>query len=238
MALYRFVKDYPSQASANGGKPAWSFNLLAAFLIFAGGTLLATAFWPIVSYQIFTSSRFGQETHFEEAVLGQAEESGLAPAGDYTKASTWFPSAPPQIRVSKISHYNLSIPKLGIEAAVVEVGGEDLLKSLIHYGGAALPGEYGNAVIFGHSVLPQFFNPRDYRAIFSTLPTLEKGDEILVDFDGILYRYQVYEMVEVSPDDIAVLEQSYDGRFLSLITCVPPGTYLKRLVVRARLTEI
>lgn len=242
MALYRFVKDYPKKekvSSAPWRLPGWAANLVAAVLIFTGGTLLAAAFWPIVSYQFFTSPRFGQDAQFERAVLGQGEESDLATEPiDYTKASTWFPSASPQIRASKISHYNISIPRLGIEEAVVEVGGEDLMKSLIHYGGTALPGEYGNGAIFGHSVLPQFFNPRDYRAIFSTLPTLKVGDQILVDFDGIIYRYQIEEMVEVGPDDISVLEQAYDGRYLTLITCVPPGTYLRRLVVRARLTEI
>jgi sortase A len=100
-----------------------------------------------------------------------------------------------------------------------------------------LPGQYGNAVIFGHSVLPQFFNPKDYKTIFSTLPTLKEKDEIFINFDGIEYRYQVTKMVETLPEDISVLEQQYDGEYLSLITCVPPGTYLKRLVVRARLVR-
>ena len=51
----------------------------------------------------------------------------------------------------------------------------------------------------------------------------------------MIYRYQVEKMVEVSPEDVSVLEQQYDRERLSLITCVPPGTYLRRLVVRAGL---
>jgi len=35
-----------------------------------------------------------------------------------------------------------------------------------------------------------------------------------------------------------VLEQKNDASYISLITCVPPGTYWKRLVVRAKLTEL
>jgi sortase A len=104
------------------------------------------------------------------------------------------------------------------------------------YPGTANPGQPGNTVLFGHSVLPQFFNPKNYLTIFSTLPTLKDGDEILVNFDGVNYRYLVEEMVEVSPEDTSVLEQRYDDSYITLITCVPPGTYLRRLIVRGRLT--
>ena len=119
-----------------------------------------------------------------------------------------------------------------------KIGGEDLKESLIHYGGTVLPGEYGNVVIFGHSVLPQFFNPKNYLTIFSTLPTLENGDEVFVNFDGIEYKYKVYEMVEVEPTDVTILEQQYDNFYITLVTCVPPGTYWKRLAVKARLARI
>ena len=112
------------------------------------------------------------------------------------------------------------------------------MNSLIHYPGTAMPGQLGSAVIFGHSVLPQFFNPASYKTIFSTLPTLAESDEILVSFDGVFYRYRVVQLIETSPEDMTVLEQRYNDSYLSLITCVPPGTYLKRLVVKARLISI
>jgi sortase A len=134
-----------------------------------------------------------------------------------------------------VRYYQLSVPSLGIEGAKVKVGGEDLAESLIHYGGTAMPGEVGNSVVFGHSVLPQFFRPDDYMAIFSTLHTLKKGMEMVVDFDGIEYRYQVVEIYVVEPDDFGVLNQSEEGSYLTVITCTPPGTYLKRLVVEAKL---
>jgi sortase A len=69
------------------------------------------------------------------------------------------------------------------------------------------------------------------------LPTLKKGEPITINFDGIEYRYQVREMLEVSSEDVTVLEQHYDNSYLSLITCVPPGTYLRRLIVRAELVR-
>jgi sortase A len=119
----------------------------------------------------------------------------------------------------------------------VELGSMDLKKSLIQYPQTALPGQLGNAVVFGHSVLPQFFNPKSYLTIFSTLFRLKIGDEISINFDGVEYKYKVEEMYEVQPTDLSVLEQRYDGKYLTLITCTPPGTYLRRLVVKSRIVE-
>jgi sortase A len=94
-------------------------------------------------------------------------------------------------------------------------------------------------VVFGHSILPQFFDPKNYMSIFSTLPTIKQGDEILVYFDGITYKYIVRDMFEVRPDDIQILEQNTSGSYLTLVTCTPPGHPLKpkRLIVRAKLAD-
>lgn len=170
--------------------------------------------------------------------LPEKEVKGSVGEIDYTKASNWFVGGARQEEFisEKISFYTLSIPKLKIENATVAIGGEDLSKSLIQYPGTATPGKRGNSVIFGHSILPIFYNPKDYLAIFSTLPTLKKGDEIFVNYDGVSYKYLVEDMFEVLPTDLQVLEQDTSDSFLSLITCVPPGDPRKprRLVVRAR----
>lgn len=165
-------------------------------------------------------------------VLGKEEEK------DLTHVSNWFRgiNLPPKKTV--IKEYSLSIPKLKIFNAHVIVGEDNLDKSLVHYAGTALPGEYGNAAIFGHSCLPQFYNPENYKCIFATLDTLEKGDEILVDIDDVEYKYRVYDFKTVSPDDIWILEQKFDNYYLSLVTCVPPGLDWKRLVVRAKLEKL
>jgi sortase A len=215
MTAYRYVKAKPKEIKKG-------LRLLPVVLLIGGVVFLANAAMPILLYQLRDKTKF--------EVLG--EESLL----DYTKPSSWFPTAPrlPD-RPSKISHYTLTIDKLKIKEAVVEIGGDDIMENLVHYAGTALPGQYGNVVIFGHSALPQFYSPKNYRTIFATLPTIKIGDEIEVSFDGVIYHYQVIELVEVEPTDISVLAQYYDDKYLSLVTCVPPGTYLRRLVVRARL---
>ena len=158
---------------------------------------------------------------------------------DYNLIDNWFPTAPlPRLKPSKITHYSLSIPRLKIKDAVVTIGGTEVKRTLIHYPGTSLPGEYGNSVVFGHSVLPIFYNPTNYETIFSTIPTLKKGDEIFIYFDGVEYTYQVEDYFEVKPNDVTVLEQRFNEQILSLITCVPPGTYQERGVIKARLKGI
>ena len=159
---------------------------------------------------------------------------------DYTQASIWFPASPQFNQPSKLTvkEYNLSIPKLNIKKARVVVGGEDLAKSLVHYLPQSLPGEYGNVAIFGHSTLPQLYNPKDYKTIFTYLSSLEKGDKIYLNVGEFEYQYEVTSLFIVKPKDISVLEQKKDDSYLTLVTCEPPGTWLERLVVTAKLTKI
>ncbi len=166
---------------------------------------------------------------------------------DYTNLSNWFAAgALPQLQseqtTTAVTEYILDIPKLKIENALVTVGGTDLNNSLIAYSGTALPGEPGAPVIFGHSVLRQFYNPslknpRRYNSIFSTIMTLKNGDEIYVTADGVKYTYVVNNKTEVKPEDVYILTQKYDAKQLKLVTCTPEGTYLRRGIVTAQLVE-
>ncbi|MEK7497694.1 MAG: sortase [Patescibacteria group bacterium] len=207
-------------------------RILAVISGVSGVVILGAIIWPMISYDISNSKL----TSYLSPV---PQDNLVSQSPDFTKASNWFAGAAREddFKVSNVSFYNISIPALKIDQATVAIGGEDLSKSLIQYPGTALPGKNGNAVIFGHSILPQFFNPKDYLAIFSTLPTIKVGDKVIVNYDGITFRYQVENTIEVSPSDIQVLEQDVSDSFLTLVTCVPPGHPLKpkRLVVRARL---
>jgi sortase A len=51
--------------------------------------------------------------------------------------------------------------------------------------------------------------------------------------DGATFTYKISEMYETQPDDLSPLAQVYNGRYLTLITCTPPGTYLRRLIIKA-----
>jgi len=223
----------PVRKDAGRGKR----TAVSYLFILAGLMILSWVLWPIVSFTLFTAPQFsGVVSPLQDGLVLSPIVSAATP--DYTNANVWFPTSPQKKLVSRVTAYTLSIPKLGIKDALVIISGDDLNKSLIHYGGTGLPGQYGTAVIFGHSVLPQFYNPTNYRTIFSTLPTLKIGDDIFVRYDGVEYRYVVYEMLVTEPNDLSPLAQRFDDSYVTLITCVPPGTYWKRLNVRARLERI
>ena len=243
MPLYQYIKAKPRD-------PKKRLPRMVSFVLMSlGGGILVWALWPIVSFLLVSESLFtaviGPVPDARSAVqssgplapvvLAAADTSG---AVEFTNANAWFPTAPQKKVVTPVNSYTLSIPKFNIKNATVIIAGDDLLKSLIHYGGTGLPGEYGTAVVFGHSTLPQFFSPTNYKTIFSLLPTLTIGDEIFVTYDGVQYRYIIFEMVITDPTDLSSLEQRFDDSYLTLITCVPPGTYWKRLNVRARLERI
>lgn len=211
------------------------YRISAVISGISGLIILIGVLYPIFSYDSIYSSRFQKLiSPVNENLPGFSTQNAF----DDTQASNWFPSgaSKDEFSSSKVEYYTISIPKLRIDNATVAIGGEDLSKSLIQYPGTALPGKRGNSVIFGHSILPIFYNPKEYISIFSLLPTLKVGDDIYVNYDGVSYRYQVETMFEVRPTDIQVLDQDISDSFLTLVTCTPPGdpTKPKRLIVKAR----
>ena len=216
-------------------------QVLPTLISVAGLLLIAFVIWPIVSYelQINSSQLNNKQSGLISPVVGTSQQSPkpkVVGVYDYTKPQNWFPHDRSKSSSSLDSReYQLAIPKLKIDQARVIIGGENLNEGLVHYPDTALPGELGSPVIFGHSILPQFYDPNNYLAIFSLLPKLENGDEIFLNYDNIVYTYQVIEKQEVFPDDLWVLRQKYDSKNLKLITCVPPGLKTRRLVVTAKL---
>jgi LPXTG-site transpeptidase (sortase) family protein len=140
-------------------------------------------------------------------------------------------------------YYYLTIPKLRINHAKVESQPSDLDpdKALGHYVGSSYPGEKGNAFIYGHSVLPAFYNPKNYKSIFSTLSTLEVGDQFTIEYNNKTYKYAVEGKKTLKPDAVdplASFKPAYlNDSTVTLMTCSPAGTKLKRLLVYASLVE-
>ncbi len=240
--------------------------LPVAFITF-GCYLVASAVLPIVKASIWQSQdvrtaellspipveEVMEVTPLVVQVKAQDDETAKKPKMiavefDYTNLSNWFePSVAEQLKIQEkktqgAQQFRLDIPKLNLENAVVQIGGTDLNKSLIAYPGTAAPGEFGAPVVFGHSVLRQFYNPneknpRRYTSIFSTIMTLKKGDEIFITYEGVKYTYVVQEKTEVKPTDVYILSQQFDAKRLKLVTCTPEGTYLRRGVVTAELIK-
>ena len=139
--------------------------------------------------------------------------------------------------------FYLTVPKLGIKDAIVETNSVNLSpeSSLGHYKGSALPGQIGNAFVYGHSVLPWFFNPNNYKTIFSTLENLQNGDEFELTYNNKTLRYKVEGKLILDPDKVNPLAE-FKPKYLNestitLMTCHPAGTRAKRLLVNAVLMD-
>jgi sortase A len=229
--LKKKIPTPKSKLAAKKKKITLSLMLLG--LIFFG-----FAFFPILRFQLQYSLNFKQMINPLSLRSYNRTQNILGANTDYTQVSNWFMNDSSSNQIfsnDNNSTYLISIPRLKIKEAVVTIGSMDLKKSLIQYPQTALPGQLGNTVVFGHSVLPQFFSPKNYLTIFSTLYKLKQGDEIIIDYDSVQYKYIIDEMFEVKPTDLSVLEQRFDQKNITLITCSPPGTYLRRLIIKASL---
>ena len=141
------------------------------------------------------------------------------------------------------SKFYLTVPKLGISKAAVHTNSTDMSPDdfIGHYMGSALPGEVGNVFLYGHSVLPVFYNPRNYKAIFSTLDKLEPGDEVTVEYNNKTYVYKVESTDVLAIENVNPLGTIKPGYLndstLVLMTCWPPGLKSKRLQVNTVLVN-
>lgn len=237
MAIHTYLKE-------NTSPKRKAINMVSYVTLGIGVLMLFWSFYPVLSFELY--SRFilkdGIQTPVQEvrqSVLG-SNDAFSSNLKDFTQAHLWFPGKKntEQKLLTGAQYYYLTIPKLNITKAKVTVGGEDLAHSLVHYVPRSMPGEFGNVAIFGHSTLPQLYNEKDYKTIFTYLPSLQKGDTLLIEMGDLEYEYEVYDMFVVSPDKISVLDQQYDASYLTLVTCVPPGTFWKRLVVKAKLLRL
>lgn len=128
----------------------------------------------------------------------------------------------------------LSVPKLKLERSNVFIDSNDLSKGMAHLPGSALPGEKGNVFISGHSAFTRFFPGQN--APFAKLSDLKKDDEIIVEAGGSKFIYKVIKLQIVEPSDLSVITApDKQGRYISLMTCVPPGLNFKRLVVLGKM---
>lgn len=131
------------------------------------------------------------------------------------------------------------IPKIGVAAPMVwpsstseGVINENLLKGIVHYPGTAEPGQKGNVFLTGHSSY-YWWVPSDYRTVFTLVPKLVPGDEIIVYHKGVRYSYRVTDYQDVKPTNTDSLKPTTDP-VVTLSTCVPIGTSYERRIVRAK----
>ena len=224
------------------------------FVAISGMALALYTFFPLFSYEIYIQPVFASQSFAspipQTTIITQNSirslldntATQLSHLGNPNDTS-WLPPTNPnqykQVGVTEqLSNFYLSLPKLGIEDAYVSMTDNNVNLHPIWFPGTAVPPHRGNVAIFGHSTLPQWFNPHNPHAIFATALNTRIGDPILITIGSKIYTYRVIKMSIVAADDTSYLAQDTNGSYLSIITCTPPGTTWRRLVIKAKLETI
>lgn len=101
--------------------------------------------------------------------------------------------------------------------------------------GSTLPGSNGDIFLFAHSTNSPFISY--YNAPFYLINKLTPSDEIYLSYQGKNYKYVVTETKIINPSEVQYLKTSEKKQSLTLMTCWPPGTTLKRLLVISHLAQ-
>lgn len=138
----------------------------------------------------------------------------------------------------------LIIPKINVEAPMIygtnpldnNAVANKLRDGVVHYpiaNAASSPGQNGATTILGHSSMDVFDNG-NYKFVFVQLSKLDIGDNFYINYQGTRYTYSVTKKEIIDPKEIAkVTPTDATKPSVILITCEPPGTALKRLLVFA-----
>ncbi len=137
----------------------------------------------------------------------------------------------------------IEIPAVGIKANVSNPQSTDikaldqaLLVGAVRYPGTGLPGEKGNALLFGHSSHLPVVHNQAYKA-FNDIQKLTEGDDIYVYGETKVYTYAV-ERVEQKSAATDAIPLSTDGAELTLATCDNFGHKSDRWIVTAKLVAV
>ncbi len=131
---------------------------------------------------------------------------------------------------------SIVIEKIGLEAPLVFVTGTSqkeldsaLNRGVIVYPGSKMPDENGDFFLSGHSSTYSW-NKTKYGQVFAALDRLEAGDLVIIYYGTHKYNYKVTKKYITTPDKVAVSAET-SQKMITLYTCWPVGTSLKRLIV-------
>lgn len=123
----------------------------------------------------------------------------------------------------------INIPSIKLNTVVVESIEKQYLKHYVcHFENSAMPGQYGNFSLAGHSSYR-------YNEVFNELHKISLEDEIIIKTLNNEFIYVVKDIFEVDPEDTYVLDQDNEKKELTIVTCTNNGK--NRLIVKAEIAE-
>lgn len=155
---------------------------------------------------------------FDDVDLGDEELD----SEDTVEVTAPVVSAPQPAAIGRIT-----IPKIGVNMAILEGASQkNLSRGAARIAGTSDFGVVGNVGIAGH-------RGYSYGVMFNRLNELETGDDIDVVYQGNTYKYKVYKVHYVLPDDMTVLYRSSTHEVITLVTCETATDPTHRLIVHA-----
>jgi len=190
-------------------------NVLFVGIVIINVYIIAAPLWPQVTF-------WWQSHHTSR----QAE---------LTKAITTTPKSQSVAKAPAHKANGLIIPSILLDQPTLEGPERDWFKLLKQgiwrWPGSSTPDKGGNTVFLAHR-----FSYTGPHGAFYYLNKLKLGDKIGVTWNDKLYTYSVVSSTEVSPDDLAIEDNTADAR-ITLFTCMPLWHPVNRLVVVAKLEK-
>ncbi len=134
---------------------------------------------------------------------------------------------------------SIVISKIKINVPLVQASGTSqkelnaaLNNGVIIYPGSAMPGQPGDVFLSGHSSIYPWVKT-EYGQVFALLDKLVAGDTVSLIYNNRQYDYRITGKKVLQASEVKI-QPTYEYR-LTLMTCWPIGTSLKRLVVTGEL---
>ncbi len=158
----------------------------------------------------------------------------------YTLDSVRSQNTPTKANGPTSTDFGIVVDKIGANAAVIpdvdpfnsSIYQQALTRGVAHAKGTGKPGQGKNIFLFAHSS-GDLITATRFNSVFYLLHHLMVGDEIKLWYQGIEHDYLVTNKKLTDPADLSVLTAPSNGEVLTLMTCWPPGTSLKRLIIIA-----
>ncbi len=201
------------------------FHVTGIALVAMSVLLFSAIFFPVIKEEI----KYQFSSKSNDVKVENREKAGKEGMEKSTE----------ELMIPVDDEFGIVIPKISANAKVIpgvdsqnpDIYQRALTKGVAHAKGTSYPGGEGNIFIFAHSSA-DFFEASRYNAVFYLLSKLEKGDEIDIFYRKQKYRYVVDGKKTVGAGNVEYLDKN-SGNRLTLMTCWPPGTTLKRLLVIA-----
>lgn len=210
------MSNQPARENHNTTAKLWhrlGLGLALAVLVFIG--LNYGYFWAQIKYVLWPPAPIQTSTNVTPTLQ--------------------LPKGEPDIL--QIDSLNLSVPVIYVNEQSEKVFQAALQNGVVHYPGTAMPGEYGNDYIFGHSS-DYIWSSGKYKTVFAVLPRIKLGAEIkLSNSSGDVFLYIVTLSKVVDANDVSWLSQGdRTKKLLTLQTSYPLGTALRRWIVQAEMS--